>query len=134
MGGPVEIPKLYHGRDKTFFFFDYEGLRQGAAATLQTTVPTALERAGDFSKTLNAAGQPVIIYDPTTTVAQGSGFVRTAFPGNIIPANRIDPVAKNIVNYYPLPNRPGQANSGANNYFVATNNVLNSNSHRHQDR
>ncbi len=91
-------------------------------------MPTALERVGDFSKTFNAAGQQVVIYDPTTTVAQGSGFVRTAFAGNMIPSSRIDPVAKNIVIYYPLPNRPGQANSGANNYFVAANNVLNSNS------
>jgi Carboxypeptidase regulatory-like domain/TonB dependent receptor len=128
VGGPVELPKIYKGRDKTFFFFDYEGLRQGSAATLNTTVPTAAQRAGDFSKTLNAAGQLVVIYDPTTTVAQGSGYVRSPFPGNSIPANRIDAVAKNIANYYPLPNQTGAVNSGVNNYYVATSSVLNSNS------
>lgn len=128
IGGPVEIPRVYKGKDKTFFFFDYEGLRQGAAATLQTTVPTALQRTGDFSKTFAASGQLVTIYDPTTTVAQGTGYVRSPFPGNMIPANRIDPVAKNIVNYYPLPNQTGAVNTGVNDYYVATNNVLNSNS------
>jgi hypothetical protein len=75
-GGPVALPRLYNGRNKTFFFVAYEGLRQGSATTMTTTVPTAAQRAGDFSKTLNAAGQLVTIYDPTTTVAQGSGFVR----------------------------------------------------------
>ncbi len=128
LGGPVYIPKLYKGKDKTFFFFDYEGLRQGSAATLQTTVPTAAQRNGDFSHTFNSAGQLVTIYDPETTVPQGSGYVRSAFPGNVIPPSRMDPVGKNVVNYYPLPNQPGAAFSGVNNYYVATNNVLNSNS------
>ena len=127
LGGPVDIPKLYHGRDKTFFFFAYEGLRQGSANNLNTTVPTAAQRTGDFSKTLNAAGQLVVIYDPTTTVPAGSGFTRSAFPGNSIPANRLDSVAKNIVNYYPLPNQAGAANSGTNNYFVASSSVVNTN-------
>jgi hypothetical protein len=128
LGGPVEIPGGYKGRDKTFFFFDYDGLRQGSATRLQTTVSTAAQRTGDFSKTLNAAGQIVTIYDPTTTVPQGSGFVRSAFPSNVIPANRIDTVARDVVNYYPLPNQPGAANSGANNYYLAATGVLNTNS------
>jgi hypothetical protein len=127
LGGPVDIPKLYRGKDKTFFFFGYEGLRQGSATNLNTSVPTAAQRAGDFSKTLNAAGQLVVIYDPTTTVPSGSGYVRTPFPGNVIPANRIDPVAKNVVNYYPQPNLPGAVNSGLNNYFVSSSSVLNTN-------
>jgi hypothetical protein len=59
LGGPVELPKLYRGRDKTFFFFGYEGLRQGSANNLNTVVPTLAQRTGDFSKTLNAAGQQV---------------------------------------------------------------------------
>ncbi len=81
LGGPVDIPKLYKGRNKTFFFFAYEGLRQGSATTLTTTVPTAAQRTGDFSHTLNAAGQLVTIYDPTTTAPQGTGYVRQPFPG-----------------------------------------------------
>ena len=128
LGGPVDIPKLYNGKNKTFFFVDYEGLRQGSATTLQTTVPTAAQRTGDFSHTLNASGQLVTIYDPSTTVAQGTGYVRTAFPGNVIPTSRIDPVAKNVVNYYPSPNQPGLPFSGVNNYYVATTTVENTNS------
>src|SRR5581483_4938545 len=57
LGGPLNIPKLYHARDKTFFFLAYEGVRQGTGATLTTTVPTLLQRQGDFSQTFNAAGQ-----------------------------------------------------------------------------
>jgi hypothetical protein len=125
VGGPLDIPKLYHARDKTFFFVAYEGLRQGTGSTLTTTVPTALQRAGNFSQTLNAAGQQVIIYDPTTTVAAGSGYVRTPFPGNVIPASSINAVSANVIQYYPLPNQPGAVNSGLNNYYAATSSVVN---------
>ena len=126
--GPVDIPKLYKGKDKTFFLVDYEGLRQGSATTLQTTVPTALQRTGNFSQTLNSGGSLVTIYDPSTTVAQGTGYVRTPFPGNIIPGSRIDPVAKNIINYYPLPNQPGLPFSGTNDYYIATTSIESTNS------
>ncbi|MGH7166376.1 MAG: hypothetical protein ACREIS_12725, partial [Nitrospiraceae bacterium] len=97
----------------------YEGLRERAGANLTTTVPTEAMRRGDFSGLRNAAGQPILIFDPVTTRAVGSGFVRDAFPGNIIPANRMDPVARNILRYYPLPNRPGDANSGQNNLALS---------------
>jgi len=71
LGGPVYIPKLYHGRDKTFFFVDYEGLRQGTASTFTATVPTLAERGGDFSG--DVTGTPsapiqIAIFDPATTV------------------------------------------------------------------
>ncbi|MDQ2901658.1 MAG: carboxypeptidase regulatory-like domain-containing protein, partial [Acidobacteriota bacterium] len=107
-GGPVR-------RDKTFFFFAYEGqqLRTGGVDTL--TVPTAAQRTGDFSQTFNQAGKQIPIYDPTT---------RVQFPGNAIPSNRLDPVALNALKYYPLPNRPADNISGANNfranYVIAT--------------
>src|SRR5207244_13310714 len=91
------------------------------------TVPTEEQRGGNFSHLLNAAGQLVTIYDPTTTVAQGSGFVRLPFSGNTIPANRIDKVGKNIAAYFPLPNRPGSANAGPNHYFPSGTAVLNTN-------
>lgn len=126
LGGPVDLPKLYHGRNKTFFFAAYEGLRQGSATNLTTSVPTTVQRTGDFSHLLNAAGQLVTIYDPTTTVPQGSGYVRTPFAGNIIPANRLDTVGKNTTAYFPLPNRPGSI-AGTNNYFVTGTTVLNTN-------
>ncbi|MBI4876319.1 MAG: carboxypeptidase regulatory-like domain-containing protein [Acidobacteria bacterium] len=114
-GGPVHIPKLYNGRNRTFWLFAYEGLRERSQSNLLATVPTALQRAGDFSQTLNAVGAQIAIYDPVTTTRSGSGFVRQSFPGNAIPASRIDPVARNVVKYYPLPNLAGDPNTGANN-------------------
>lgn len=94
-------------------------MRQRSAANLLTTVPTALQRAGDFSQTFNSAGQLIGIYDPVTTRASGSGFVRQLFPDNRIPSARIDPVARSVVRYYPLPNGPGDPNSGRNNYAAS---------------
>lgn len=116
LGGPVVIPGIYNGHDKTFFFGDFEGLRQGAASNTVATVPTAAMRTGDFSElvtTVNNQTVPVTIYDPKTTVPQGSGFVRSAFLQNIIPDNRIDPVARKILGYWPLPNLPGVVNNFA---------------------
>jgi len=107
LGGPVVIPKIYNGHDKTFFFGDFEGLRQGSPASTLATVPTEAMRNGDFSGLVNSQNQAVSIYDPLTTVASGSGFVRSAFAGNIIPTNRINPVSANIINYWPKPNLPG---------------------------
>lgn len=122
LDGPVYIPKLYNGKSKTFFLFSYEGLRQGTESEVTTTVPTALQRSGDFSQTFNAAGKQVLIYDPETTVASGTGYVRESFLDetgkNAIPANRIDLVASNIIQYYPLPNQPGGA-GGVNNFFAS---------------
>jgi len=121
LGGPVYIPKLYNGRNKTFFFADYEGLRQGQAATLTATVPTLAERGGDFSGDITNTGAPITIYDPATTVATVSGgttsYSRTAFLGNKIDPSRFDPVAANILKYYPLPNAAGAF--GRNNYVAS---------------
>jgi Carboxypeptidase regulatory-like domain/TonB dependent receptor/TonB-dependent Receptor Plug Domain len=121
--GPVWIPKLYNGKDKTFFLFSYEGLRQGTETEVTTTVPTALQRIGDFSQTFNSGGQQVVIYNPTTTVASGSGYVRQPFAGNKI--TNIDPVAAAILQYYPLPNQPGAPYAGTNNFFASGTSQLN---------
>ena len=123
LNGPVDIPKLYNGRNKTFFLFSYEGLRQGSEGELTTTVPTVLERTGDFSQTLDQAGQQVIVYDPTTTTASGTGYVRQPFPNDKIPSTDIDPVAAKVINYYPLPNQPGTISS-QNNYFASGTNHM----------
>ncbi len=104
-GGPFRLPKLYNGRDKTFYFFDFEGTQIRGAAFARAIVPTPLERQGDFSQSFDRTGRPFIIYDPSTTTAAGSGFVRLPFPGNAIPAQRFDPVSVNALKYYPLPNR-----------------------------
>lgn len=119
LGGPVVIPKLYHGRNKTFFFADYEGLRQLEGTTTITTVPTVAERTGDFSQDTTSSGKPITIYDPTTTSLVGSTYVRQPFAKNIIPANRIDSVAANVEKYWPLPNKPGINGTQVDNYVVA---------------
>ena len=119
-GGPVIIPKLYNGRDKTFIFGNWEQWNYVKYSQPITTVPTLLERNGDFSKSLSATGGTIPIYDPATTRANpnGSGFIRDAFPGNLIPANRLDPVSQNINAFYPLPNRtPTNPFTNANNYI-----------------
>ena len=125
LAGPVFLPRVYNGRNRTFFLFSFEGFRQSSANNLNTTVPTALQRAGNFSQTHNAAGALINIYDPATTTPAGTGFTRQVFPGNVIPAVRFDPVAANVVKYYPLPNAPGNPNTGANNFYVAAANANN---------
>src|SRR5579884_1664996 len=115
IGGPIEIPKLYNGRNKTFFFYSWESNQWGKPVTTVGTVPTDAEKNGDFSALLQL-GPSYQIYDPATTVALPNGrYQRQPFPGNIIPANRIDPVARKILSYYAEPNTPGTA-AGQNNY------------------
>src|SRR5437762_4339074 len=83
IGGPVLLPKIYNGKNKTFFFTDYEGMRLSSAQIATYTLPTDLQRRGDFSQTLNAAGQRLTIYNRFSTPADPSnapGFIRTAFP------------------------------------------------------
>ncbi len=109
-GGPVI-------KDRTFFMSSYEGLRQRSFSSRTATVPTALERAGDFTQTFAGANNPVLIYDPFTTRASGTGFIRDAFPGNIVPAGRQDRVGQNIAKYFPAPNTQGVAWTNANNYY-----------------
>jgi hypothetical protein len=94
-GGSIGGPLV---RNRTFFFADYERFHQERGVTWVSTVPTAAMRRGDFSELLAARG--IAIYDPATTP-------RTAFPGNIIPAHRIDQVALQFLNLYPTPNAPG---------------------------
>jgi len=115
VGGPVIIPKLYQGRNKTFFFGSYEGSRRRDGLTDSFTVPTALQRIGDFSQTTNAAGVVIPVYDPATTRVESGKTLRDVFAGNRIPANRLDPVALKLIPFYPLPNQAGDA-TGANNF------------------
>ena len=116
IGGPVEIPKLYKGKDKTFFFFAYEGSRRRDGAIRTLTVPTALQRSGDLSQSTNAAGALIPVYDPDSTQNAGGRLTRTQFPGNRIPSSRLDPVAVKLTSFYPLPNRTPDSLAGANNF------------------
>ena len=107
IGGPVAIPKLYNGRDKTFFMFGYEHItdvRPRFDAGGDSWVPTEKLRNGDFSD----YSSNITIYDPLTRVPTGTGqYVGQPFPGNVIPASRISPIAKQILAYYSLPKNPG---------------------------
>jgi Carboxypeptidase regulatory-like domain len=111
--GPISIPKVVDGRNKAFFMFSYEGVRDALPAPSTTTMPTAAQRDGDLSALLNV-GAVYQVYDPLTGVAQGGRVSRQPFPRNVIPANRISPIAKNYLQYYVLPNQAGQANGQAN--------------------
>lgn len=97
VGGPIWIPKIYNGRNKSFFFFTYsKDKRPISTGAALSTVPTALMRQGNFSEVSQA------IYDPNTT----SGNTRTPFPGNIIPRDRWSKISTNLVNQIPNPTRP----------------------------
>ncbi len=115
LGGPVVIPGVYNGKDKTFFFGSLGMFfsRYGASNSI-ITIPTQSFLRGDFSGLVNAAGAQIPIFDPNTTVPDGNGgFVRQQFPGNIIPATRVSQAAKVVAQYMPAPSLPG----AFNNYF-----------------
>jgi hypothetical protein len=107
VGGPLVA-------DHTFFFLDYQGQRQSIGRTMTSVVPTALQRQGIFTEPI--AGRVPVIYDPAT-----GGAVRTPFPGNTIPINRMDPVAVSLLERYPLPTLPGTVN----NYSRTANEIDN---------
>lgn len=115
VGGPVYLPKVYDGRNRTFWQFGYQTHNRRRPNATVHTVPTAEQARGDFSALL-ALGPQYQIYDPfTTRPATGGRFRRDPLPGNLVPASRIDPVARNIVKYYPAPNQAGTADF-LNNY------------------
>ncbi len=120
-GGPVYIPKVYDGRNKTFFFVDYEGFRLREGQSFTETVPTAAERTGNFSGLMNSSGAQIPIYDPNSTVPDPTHpglYARTPYPGNIIPNSLMNPTALKMQNLYPLPNTTGTAFTGVNNWIA----------------
>jgi hypothetical protein len=150
IGGPVVIPRVYDGRNKTFFFFAYEGLEIRQGSPFLTTVPTTAEASSGFTNFSDAiAGQPGStpadllgrtfstgqIFDPATTrsvtagqvdpvtglMATGTGYVRDPFVGNLLPAGRLDPNAIKLLSLYPAPNLPGLINNYAGNPVGYTN-------------
>ncbi|MBV9081124.1 MAG: TonB-dependent receptor, partial [Acidobacteriaceae bacterium] len=151
IGGPVIIPRVYHGRDKTFFFGDYQGTRINQALPYLVTVPTAAERSSGYTNFNDLiAGQPGCtrgpdllgrkfpcgtVFDPATTRtasngtvdpvtglrATGNGFLRDPFPGDIIPLTRIDPNAVRVLNLYPAPDLSGINNNFADHPITVDN-------------
>jgi hypothetical protein len=103
VGGPLTIPHLYKGGDHTSFFVAYQGSRQRSPYFSTVTVPTGAERNGDFSQTLGRNGQPVALFDPAFISADAN----RQFANNQIPAARISPIARGLMQYVPLPNLPG---------------------------
>jgi hypothetical protein len=119
LGGPVVIPHIYDGRDRTFLFVAEEGYRNPTDVTGTYTVPTAAERTGDFSAINPATGTYyTTIYDPATTVISGGVVTRTPFQGNKIPQSRLNQIGLNYLNYYPLPNVVTATGADANNYIA----------------
>jgi hypothetical protein len=125
-GGPVYIPKIFNGKNRVFWFFGWEGMRDSDPANSPletgspenfTSVPTAAERNGDFSALQKLATNAATIYDPNSGVLSGTLVSRTPFPGNAIPSNLISPIAKAYLNYYPQSNTTGLA-GGLQNYVI----------------
>ena len=128
VGGPVYLPKLYNGRNRTFWMYGVDVLARVWNNPNYFTVPTVKERGGDFSDLL-AVGSQYQIYDPATiTAVAGGHFSRQPFPGNIVPSSRLDPIARGILNYYPLPNTSGTVD-GRNDYYDPVSNPYNYSSH-----
>jgi hypothetical protein len=113
VGGPMKIPGLWSNSVKTYFYVDVEGYRQTGGATRSTfSIPSLKERSGDFSDWVDASGNLIPIYDPATTQVLPDGTVtRQPFPGNIIPANRISPLAQQWLQYLPQPTSGGPLNN-----------------------
>jgi hypothetical protein len=112
VGGPIWLPKVYNGRDRSFFFFAYAGSRKrGATEVTAIQIPTQQNVGGDFSALVNANGQLRRVFDPATTRTDPqTGFTRDPFPGNQIPRSRFDPVAAKIADFLPAPNTTGSLN------------------------
>ncbi len=112
--GPIYLPKVVDLRNKLFWLISYEGMRQRSADPGTRTFPLQEWRQGDFSTQRNAQGLPVGIFDPLTTLADGT---RQPFPGNRIPPNRINPIAAEVMKVFPQPNSPGDGPARINNYI-----------------
>ena len=110
-------------KNKLFFASSYDGRQTRSDTLTNSSFPTLPQRAGNFSQTFNSAGQLDTIYDPLTTQQVGNNFVRTPFPSNMVPANRINPIAANILALEPAPNyvSPNSPITNVNNYFIANN-------------
>ncbi|MFP5208862.1 MAG: carboxypeptidase regulatory-like domain-containing protein [Acidobacteriota bacterium] len=102
-GGPIVIPHLYHGKDKSFWFVAFERYSLASIGFETAHVPTVAMRTGDFSQLTNSSGVLQKLYDPATTQSSANNWARTAFNGNIIPAGRISPTSKIIFDITPLP-------------------------------
>jgi hypothetical protein len=129
VAGPLAVPKLWQGPSNTYFSLSYEGVRERISRTYLRTIPTPMERSGDYSEIVDQAGVLLPVFDPASTSLNTAfdpkqpvsvdnlQYLRDQFPGSRIPASRLNPVAQQAVQLYPQPN----ANAGPffrNNYFI----------------
>jgi len=138
LGGPAAFPPHFRdSKHKTFFFVTYEGLRQSTATNAFYTVPSLLERNGDFSQSVNSDGKQVILYDPSSSKLQSAGSVNPPCTTSPVAANSVvycrtsylseygankipgtlDPAGKAIIGSYPTPNTTGTNGSDVNDYY-----------------
>ena len=120
ISGPLIVPHLYNGRNRTFWFFNYGAYNYITYSDSITSTPPLEQRTGDFSHLYGSTGVLIPIYDTATTAVNpsGSGYVRSPFPDNIIPKSRLDPVSQAINQLYPAPNYiPSNPYTQSNNYF-----------------
>lgn len=129
IGGPVHIPKIYDGRNKFFFFFSYskrEDIKTEEPNSLNRTIPTMLQRQGNFTELLSADAVRYRLYDPLTvavdpnrSTATQTFWNRQPFPGNLIPQSRfLNPTYQNYLKLLPTPNNPGANAENRNNYIA----------------
>lgn len=115
-GGPVVLPKVYDGANRSFWYHAWESNQWGAPQTFTATVPSAAERRGDLSELLRL-GSAYQVYDPLTTAQAPNGrLTRLPLAGNVIPSSRLDRTGAALASLYPLPNQPGTS-GGLNNFF-----------------
>ena len=120
--GPVWLPHLYDGRNRTFFMYSYEIWRDAIPAATTFTVPQTLALQGNFNTTLQSNNTPITVYDPTTAAA-ASPYTRTPFPGDIIPTSSFNAVGAKLATFYPAPNVGNQSlNSGQSSNFTISPN------------
>ena len=122
LGGPIQIPKVFNGKDKLFFMTNYEGFRQRTAGYGLYTTPTTAMRNGDFSYALASGNQ---LYDPASKQFVNGSLTGTPFSGNQIPKTRFDPISLKLLEFWPAPNLTTTALS--NNYQVAQPGVVDKN-------
>jgi hypothetical protein len=104
IGGPIVLPKIYHGKDKSFWFLAYEKYSLASFASELVSVPTMAMRGGDFSGLINSSGVLQVLYDPRTTGNAANNYARTPFAGNVIPIGMQSPTAKIIADITAKPN------------------------------
>ena len=113
-GGPVLVPKVFNGRNKLFWFFAWESLKDSQPNSDTTSVPTDAERQGNFSQILSADG--TVLYNPYSAVQSGTTITRTPYAANQIPSSQLSPIAQAYLKFYPQPNLSNARADGALNF------------------